>query len=476
MKTIFFAFLLFAFSLVALTKGACVGSKLIRANPPPDVPCAVNCTLGVCGNGICEKLPAELSEENCENCPADCGVCPTCAGVCGNHRCESDLGETACNCLEDCPGCCEDGICGPGENFKRCPTDCAGNIYGEVYPITLAPAEVQAVSNGSFAVECTSHLSQAQGIRLQALTVNGQFSFFGLIFDEYTCCVAGGANYINNCQTVNLGTSSSAPSNLTIRIPLKTKISSITVRVVENGKGWLRAANVSCTAASGLELTAATAPDGTAHFFDVKANSYVCTAKNMGYNTSSVAFTLATGDSPFFTLSLAPRSSNIVGQVQNIEGAGIMAQSVACTASSLNGGAVNTTAIDNTGRFQILNITRGEYSCIARAAGFLGGVVRLSVAPGTNATAIFYLRRAYGALAGTIQTAATSQPVAGAVVTCVYPPYISLKQTSDASGKVSFVGLIPASYSCTIQKNGFAAGNTTVAVGAGGSASFAVLL
>jgi len=263
---------------------------------------------------------------------------------------------------------------------------------------------------------------------------------------------------------------------LTIRIPLKTKISSITVRVVENGKGWLRAANVSCTAASGAELSTTTGPAGTAHFFDIKANSYVCTAKNQGYNTSSVAFTLATGDNPFFTLSLGPRPSNIIGQVQNIEGVGILAQSVACTAASLNGGAVNTTAIDSNGRFEILNISRGEYSCIARASGFLGGVVRLTVDPGTNATAVFSLRRAYGAIAGTIQAAASNQPVAGAVVTCVYPPYISLKQTSDASGKVSFVGLIPASYSCTIQKNGFAAGNTTVAVGAGGSASFAVLL
>jgi len=273
-----------------------------------------------------------------------------------------------------------------------------------------------------------------------------------------------------------LGTSPSAPSNYSIRIPLKTKISSITVRVVENGMGWLRAVNVSCAASSGIELSAATDPHGVAHFFDVKADSYVCTAKNIGYNTSSVAFTLATGNNPFFTLSISPRLSNIVGQIQNIEGAGILAQSVACTAASLNGAAVNTTAIDTTGHFAIINITRGEYSCIARAAGYLGAVARFCVAPGTNASVVFHLRRAYGAIAGTIQASSTNQPIAGAVVNCVNTPYISLKETSDASGKVHFIGLIPATYLCTIQKNGFVSSNTTVTVGAGGSASFAVLL
>lgn len=108
-----------------------------------------------CGDGTCEN------DENCYNCPQDCGEC------CGNSICESEYDENYTNCPDDCcavegetisppkgeyccegltplsimivPSCaapitprictyCGNHICGLGENYCNCPQDCLGNV------------------------------------------------------------------------------------------------------------------------------------------------------------------------------------------------------------------------------------------------------------------------------------------------------------------------------------------------------------
>ena len=74
-----------------------------------------------CGNLICE------ANENCENCSADCGVCPT---ECGNGKCET--GETPQNCPTDCtePVQCGNLECDADETCENCAVDCLWPEYG----------------------------------------------------------------------------------------------------------------------------------------------------------------------------------------------------------------------------------------------------------------------------------------------------------------------------------------------------------
>jgi hypothetical protein len=91
-----------------------------------------------CGDGICTK-----DLENCDICPADCGVCEcgdgectapvedcsNCAEDCGD--CEPNCGDDECgvdedceSCPGDCGNCCPNGVCGDDETCDSCPEDC----------------------------------------------------------------------------------------------------------------------------------------------------------------------------------------------------------------------------------------------------------------------------------------------------------------------------------------------------------------
>jgi hypothetical protein len=68
-----------------------------------------------CGDAVCQP------EEDCTNCPTDCGDCPD---MCGDGDCQ--LFEDCNSCPEDCGPCywCGDGYCDPEEDCSTCPEDC----------------------------------------------------------------------------------------------------------------------------------------------------------------------------------------------------------------------------------------------------------------------------------------------------------------------------------------------------------------
>ncbi|MBU0586510.1 DUF424 family protein, partial [Candidatus Micrarchaeota archaeon] len=68
-----------------------------------------------CGDGSCR------GDENCSNCPEDCGPCP----FCGDGNCTAD--ENCTTCPEDCGPCvdvCGDGTCSANEDCITCEEDC----------------------------------------------------------------------------------------------------------------------------------------------------------------------------------------------------------------------------------------------------------------------------------------------------------------------------------------------------------------
>lgn len=81
---------------------------------PDDIPHGNRQGCEGCGDGVCNV------DENCNECPEDCGLC------CGNGMCEPDYGEDCATCEDDCGPCCGNGTCEPdrGETCDTCPDDC----------------------------------------------------------------------------------------------------------------------------------------------------------------------------------------------------------------------------------------------------------------------------------------------------------------------------------------------------------------
>ena len=100
--------------------GECTGNENC-SNCPADCGCTApdTCQSGECkppcGDGTCG------AGENCSNCPEDCGctapnTCQdggVCRGPCGDGRCDPNVGETCGTCATDC-GACTVGCCQVG--------------------------------------------------------------------------------------------------------------------------------------------------------------------------------------------------------------------------------------------------------------------------------------------------------------------------------------------------------------------------
>lgn len=66
----------------------------VLGQPPPDLCCHFDCTLGTCGDDFCDLGGGE----DFNSCPTDCGVC-------GDENCNPFGGENCGSCPEDCFSC-----------------------------------------------------------------------------------------------------------------------------------------------------------------------------------------------------------------------------------------------------------------------------------------------------------------------------------------------------------------------------------
>jgi hypothetical protein len=96
------------------------------AHTPIVCPPGSACTGGTCQPLLCNDNGTCAGDEDCNNCPQDCGSSPG-GGICGNGVCEPPAGEDCLGCPGDCNGkqsgtpnkrfCCGDGA---GQNPVGC--------------------------------------------------------------------------------------------------------------------------------------------------------------------------------------------------------------------------------------------------------------------------------------------------------------------------------------------------------------------
>ncbi len=81
-----------------------------------------------CGDGTCSE-----PTESCDSCPSDCDVCPT---ECGDGTCDTVQGESSQQCVVDCPEQCGNGYCGQAEDAGNCSIDCPATCGDKICSAT----------------------------------------------------------------------------------------------------------------------------------------------------------------------------------------------------------------------------------------------------------------------------------------------------------------------------------------------------
>ncbi len=126
---------------------------------------------------------------------------------------------------------------------------------------------------------------------------------------------------------------------------------------------------------------------------------------------------------------------------------------------------------DENGEYKISNIEPGEYIVTAAKSGYDTLKAGVTVVAGKTTTADFILHKSdslsneqYGAIAGKVIDAVTSQPVEQVTL---YTSPASTIILSSATGEFQFERLQPATYILTAKKTGYDSLSVTVAVEAG---------
>ena len=127
----------------------CASLVCLQWDPPAELGTVREAWAGDCNpNGNC------TGQETCENCPADCGVCPD---PCGDGSCLIADGENCSTCPADCGICCGNSTCDVLDNeCTTCPADCdacsecgdcCGNSVCDAAECTTCPGDCDACTD-----------------------------------------------------------------------------------------------------------------------------------------------------------------------------------------------------------------------------------------------------------------------------------------------------------------------------------------
>lgn len=153
--------------------------------------------------------------------------------------------------------------------------------------------------------------------------------------------------------------------------------------------------------------------------------------------------------------ALAVTTSTVTGTVTDENGSVITSASVAILTGPTNGRQSTTNGL---GKYTLSGLTAGNYTLIARRAGFASQSRGITLVSGATATLDFRLitnATAGGTLQGTVTRRSNGAAISGAQVTLTPPVGNTETLTTGADGSYRFTGLITNSYRLSVSAVGF---------------------
>ncbi|MED4051937.1 carboxypeptidase regulatory-like domain-containing protein [Priestia megaterium] len=190
----------------------------------------------------------------------------------------------------------------------------------------------------------------------------------------------------------------------------------------------------------------------------LEPGEYNVLARATNFGSLVVGATIAPEDTTNITISLAPLSGSISGQVTDFSGNPLSNATLRLLDRNQN--VVGIGATDISGAYTISNIAPGTYILVASAPGFGTSNQGITVGPEQFLTGInIPLEANPGNITGQVVSGATGNPVIGATVTvrslqAVGGIAVQVANT-DQQGNYVVSNLSPGSYSVTINQLGF---------------------
>lgn len=185
---------------------------------------------------------------------------------------------------------------------------------------------------------------------------------------------------------------------------------------------------------------------------DLPPGYSVVTASAASFQTASMVTTVVSGEPSTVDFALEANPGTVSGTVKDGSMTGI---SDALVELIINNQVIYSTTTDNAGNYSIAGVAPGTYVIEAQAAGFQTEVMGVSVFTGMTTTADFVLNTSFGTLEGTVISASSGQPIAGALVEVILDGTLIFFELTDAAGNYSFDGVPPGSYLVEAQASNF---------------------
>ncbi|MEI2325688.1 carboxypeptidase regulatory-like domain-containing protein [Priestia megaterium] len=190
----------------------------------------------------------------------------------------------------------------------------------------------------------------------------------------------------------------------------------------------------------------------------LEPGEYNVLARATNFGSVVVGATITPGDTTNITISLAPLSGSISGQVTDFSGNPLSNATLRLLDRNQN--VVGIGATDISGAYTISNIAPGTYILVASAPGFGTSNQGITVGPEQFLTGInIPLEANPGNITGQVVSADTGKPVIGATVTvrslqAIGGIAVQVANT-DQQGNYVVSNLSPGSYSVTVTQLGF---------------------
>lgn len=195
---------------------------------------------------------------------------------------------------------------------------------------------------------------------------------------------------------------------------------------------------------------------GSYTFSGIQPGSYLVTASEFNYASSSIGATVAANQQVQANILLQPNPASISGQVTDAFGSPINNASVRILDQNETLVGFALTGADGT--YAIGNIPAGSFKLVVSAEGYQTALSGISLSAGEQRTNVdFSLSANPGRISGTV-TDASGNPITGAVVTVRIigaGGVVVATVVTDSDGNYTAGSLPPGSYTVTVTAQGF---------------------